>query len=78
MSTTLDGSSTFIPGAFIVDSFICHLCGAVDNYIEDSMRGELVCTSCGAVNSEHMPIDCVVFNNRDLVYKTYKRIHHFR
>lgn len=77
MTTTIATTSNFIPSAFIVDSFICHLCGAIDNYVEDSIRGELVCTSCGAVNSEHMPIDHVVFNNRDVVYKTYKRIHHF-
>lgn len=77
MFTTPDRCDYHIPSAFIVDKFICHDCGALDDYIEDTVRGELVCKSCGAVNSERMCIDTITLTQRDVVYKTYKKIHHF-
>jgi ribosomal protein L40E len=77
MFTTTAAGDVHIPSAFIVDKFICHDCGALDDYAEDAIRGELICRSCGAVNSERMPIDALTVIQREVIYKTYKRIHHF-
>lgn len=77
MFTTSAYSTYHIPSAFIVDKFICHDCGALDDYVEDLTRGELICKSCGAVNSERMCMDTPSLTQRDIVFKTYKKIHHF-
>lgn len=67
-----------IPSAFIVDKFICHDCGALDDYVEDAVRGEIICRSCGAVNAERCCIDTLSVIQREIIQKTYKKIHHFR
>lgn len=77
MFTTPDRCDYVVPAAFVVDRFICHDCGAWDDYVEDQSRGELICKSCGAVNSERMCIDTLSLTQREFVEKTYKKIHHF-
>jgi hypothetical protein len=78
MFTTSESGQVHIPGAFIVDRFICHDCGAFDDCVEDLTRGEIICRSCGAINAERMCIDTLSVSQQQVIEKTYKRIHHFR
>lgn len=77
MFTTSESGQVHIPGAFIVDRFVCHDCGAFDDCVEDSTRGEIICRSCGAINAERMCIDTLSVSQQQIIEKTYKRLHHF-